>query len=1173
MDKHIKNRDQIIEFLREELVGPSLQGESIDCSGEINFSSNEEFYRPWRQDNGEEILRRDPPLVRYGVGVLYPLGQKLEDDEDKNKSNEDNEQNLPDEENNGTDSLIQEKANESIETIKEKIEKEIADSIKPESDDFDLSSANAYLPSSMGVSFLGEFVHNAKLIVKVSGGYYKPKIVKVTGSNRTWWLRKPVSFMVEFEGDSLCQPQEVTLSKRINIDGLDLSVEVFSRPDPEERKKVRLLTVCLVNRSSSSGGGRHEINLFQAGFAATIISTQEDGHILPYPGQRFSESENDEEEQSLALLYRHMKTYGVGHGCAANWDDKAYTDRVQTVTDKVQTVKAECFPSFETPSITPDIKREDGSSLEVPMPNLAGLVEGNDGWAILQEVVGRYETWIEQKRNEIVSLEEQYHNAAQLHLDECERASQRMREGLNYLQNNAQAKRAFQLANHAILLQQISSSGELRRANYDQKVRKIRFSQPYQAPNPMQVEKNRGKWRAFQIAFLLMSLQSTAEGNIIERETVELIWFPTGGGKTEAYLGLSAFALFMRRLKNQEEMGVHVLMRYTLRLLTAQQFQRASALICAMEYLRRQYSRELGQEAFSIGIWLGGETTPNTRKDAIYSLNQLEKSSSTENPFIISKCPWCNAQIGRFEERLPRGVPKVLGYQQSAGTVVFKCSDSACEFQHKLPIYVIDEDIYEYRPSLVIGTVDKFAQLAWNPKARAIFGIDSEGKRQNSPPGLIIQDELHLISGPLGSVVGLYETVIEELCTDRRGKQAIKPKIVCSTATIRRYADQVKRLYGRDDVVLFPPPGLDASDSFFSRYAFKEDGTLQRGRIYLGVHGPGLSSLLTAQVRTSTALLQAPVALTPEEQDPWWTVLMFFNNLRELGFTLSLLQSDIPGYLRVIQNRLGLDWQQMRKLWQILELTGRIRSDQVPEAISKLEIKCNNTNNQQPVDVCLASNIIEVGVDIDRLSLMTVVSQPKTTSQYIQVTGRVGRRWWERPGLVVTIYSPTRPRDRSHFEKFRSYHERLYAQVEPTSVTPFSPPVLDRALHAIMVAYVRQAGDQQIAKSPDPYPEDIIEQLRNILIPRIQTIDPDELDNFQRVFDERTSEWQRWQRTRWQGTSQDNEIPLLRVAGDYASPEQQRLSWATPTSMRNVDTECQAEITQLYLHQGEVADA
>ncbi len=265
----------------------------------------------------------------------------------------------------------------------------------------------------------------------------------------------------------------------------------------------------------------------------------------------------------------------------------------------------------------------------------------------------------------------------------------------------------------------------------------------------------------------------------------------------------------------------------------------------------------------------------------------------------------------------------------------------------------------------------------------------------------------------------------------------------------------------------------------FARYAVNENGKLAHGRIYVGVHAPGLGSIQTAQIRSFTALLQAPLALPVDQRDPWWTLLLFFNSLRELGTTLSLLQSDIPDYFHVLMRRAGLDYSQLRKFWNILELTGRLRSEEVPEAISKLEVKYEKEGQSKyPVDVCLASNIIEVGIDIDRLSLMTVVGQPKGTSQYIQVTGRVGRRWWERPGLVVTIYGASKPRDRSHFEKFRSYHERLYAQVEPTSVTPFSPPVLDRALHAIMVSYVRQLGNRNTIQSPYPYPDNLIEQLR-----------------------------------------------------------------------------------------------
>ncbi|MCZ6680772.1 MAG: helicase, partial [Candidatus Poribacteria bacterium] len=754
------------------------------------------------------------------------------------------------------------------------------------------------------------------------------------------------------------------------------------------------------------------------------------------------------------------------------------------------------------------------------------------------------------------------------HLDECARCAKRMRQGLDYLKQDAKALQAFQLANYAILLQQIRSRREPRKAEFDSKTKRISFSEGYTDPDPLNPPEGRGTWRPFQIAFLLMTVRSAVDEHAPDRRTVELIWFPTGGGKTEAYLGLAAYATFMRRIKDPSDVGVHVLMRYTLRLLTAQQFQRASSLLCAMEHLRRKNTNELGKAEFSIGIWLGGATTPNTRQQALSDLRKLQKGHKfAENSFILSRCPWCRAEMGPVtygKKKLSKSVPRVLGYERRGNTVIFRCPDHECEFSGEhLPIYVIDEDIYERCPSLVVGTVDKFAMLAWKPEARALFGIQPDGARHCSPPGLIIQDELHLISGPLGSMVGLYESVVEELCTDRRRSESVLPKIVSSTATIRRYADQIKCLYARDDVALFPPPGLEAGDSFFARYARYPDGTLMPGRIYAGVHASGLGSMQTAQVRTFTSLLQASFPLSKDERDPWWTLMLFFNSLRELGTTLSLLQSDIPDYFWVLKNRTGVEFSDLRSIWNILELTGRLSSEKVPQAISALEISC--TSADHPVDVCLASNIIEVGIDIDRLSLRGVVVQPKTTSPYIHVTGGLGRRWWERPGLVVTIYTPYKPRDRSHFEKFRSYHERLYAQVEPTSVTPFSPPALDRALHAVMVGYARQAGDESVAGSPYPYPAHLVEELQKILLPRVEVVDLEERENFNRVFQERADEWRRWERTLWSGVPQDGDLPLLREAGKYASHAWSAISWATPLSMRNVDAECQAEITQLYL--------
>jgi hypothetical protein len=1195
MFNYVDGRNTILQALKEELVGPSPQGKEIDCTQPISFDDAKQSYGPWcQQGAGEEILLRDPPCKRYGVGVLYPMGTPAGDaSQDPVIEALTNAAGTQDEII-ALEDIVTGAAQQSIDLIEKR-----SGAVKGEPDayDFDLSSANTFRPSSMGISFLAEFPKDATLVVEASGGRYRKHLIRVQGQERFWWLRSPVSIRAEFDAGAICSSGEAKIAARSilaeNVDELRLQVEVFSRPYQNNQK--RLITACLVNRRETTSQP-DQYCLFQSFFKISVTSPEGNRYICPYPGPMDEVVEDaarttlpvDEEEQSLALLYRKAKTFAVGHGCAANWESVEGTwqgslideDREISATrveeiEKVGWVSAESLPAIEIPSITPDVKRRDSTVVEVEMASLAGLVPGKDGFTALSEVVSLYEEWIDRRTQEIPSLNPRYRTAAQKHMQECRRCVVRMQEGLRYLQVNLKALRAFQLANHAILLQQVRSGREPRKIQYDAKTVSFTFSTDYPDPDPSKPPEGRGKWRAFQIAFLLMSIKSTAEYTDLGRDTVELIWFPTGGGKTEAYFGLAAFAMFMRRLENKDDVGVQVLMRYTLRLLTAQQFQRASGMMCAMEYLRRKDINELGKQGFSIGIWLGGSTTPNTRQDAIYVLNGLRRNDRTiENKFILSRCPWCRAQIGplAYSKRSSKFDPRVVGYEQQGNTVVFKCPDKNCDFKDGLPVYVIDEDIYDKRPSMLIGTVDKFALLAWKPEVRRIFGINQDGVRESSPPGLIIQDELHLISGPLGSMVGLYETIVEELCTDRRGGRAVPPKIVSSTATIRRYADQIRELYARDDVALFPPPGLSADDSFFARYATDHEDRLERGRIYVGVHAPGLGSLQTTQVRSFTALLQAPLSLVVGERDPWWTLLLFFNSLRELGTTLSLFQSDIPDYFRVIMNRMGLEFSQVRKFWNVLELTSRLRNDEVPEAISKLEVTYEQERQKEyPVDVCLASSIIEVGVDIDRLSLMAVVGQPKTTSQYIQVTGRVGRKWWERPGLVVTLYGASKPRDRSHFEKFRSYHERLYAQVEPTSVTPFSPPVLDRALHAIMVSYVLQLGDRSTARSPYPYPGKLIEQVRQIILPRVQAVDTDELLNFERVFNRRAEEWRVWQRNVWEDRSGEN-LPLLRYAGSYVSREQARLSWPTPTSMRDVDAQCEAVITSLYAMQGDVED-
>ncbi|RYX87229.1 hypothetical protein EON73_01785 [bacterium] len=496
------------------------------------------------------------------------------------------------------------------------------------------------------------------------------------------------------------------------------------------------------------------------------------------------------------------------------------------------------------------------------------------------------------------------------------------------------------------------------------------------------------KYRPFQLAFLLLSLKGIIEPESKDRkEIVDLIWFPTGGGKTEAYLGLSAFTIFLKKLKDKTDSGTSILMRYTLRLLTAQQFQRAAALICACEAIRDEFEEELGTDRITIGLWVG-ELTPNKRTDATKIFKRMSQGQEDENAFVMLKCPWCGSQMGPVKGTR---TPQIKGYKvrkvQDHETVIFKCdNDNECKFSQenfRLPLLVIDEDIYDSPPTLLIGTVDKFAMLPWRPEARALFGFRRNERK--TPPELIIQDELHLISGPLGSMVGLYETMIEELCTAGN----IKPKIIASSATISRAKEQINSLYGRgiQNVNIFPAQALSAGDSFFAYEEKKSD--VAPGRLYVGIFASALPSHATAQVRVVSALLQSVKSVPVDDEkrrDPYWTLLTYFNSIRELGHAATLIRADITEYLNSIYIRKKITGTDRRFINVDRELTSRVNSSQITDILE--ELLKEYPKEKYPIDVCLSTNMISVGVDIPRLGLMTVIGQPKTTSEYIQATSR-----------------------------------------------------------------------------------------------------------------------------------------------------------------------------------------
>jgi hypothetical protein len=606
-----------------------------------------------------------------------------------------------------------------------------------------------------------------------------------------------------------------------------LRVDAFSRR-LQNQTKVYLVTVVLRNCSQSDqSSNTFESTLYQSYFEVSV----EHGHFEKYPESERPFGDLDSDEQSLSLLYREAATWGIGHGCAAGWDSEP--GQVPHV------LYADVLPAVETPSTTPDIRDAQGGVIRLSMRELARLPDEGSGcgWQSLSDLADEYARWIEDRRGDSKDLSDELRTVAQRHLGDAAACLARIKKGIEILRTNKAARTAFKLTNLGMLLQQITSKQlKTRPLSWNQERGSIYPAGGHQSPWKVYADgcerADIGFWRPFQIAFLLMSLNSVVDETSPDREIVDLIWFPTGGGKTEAYLALMTFYMFHQRLLMEGDRqplrrdGTNVLMRYTLRMLTTQQFQRAASLICSMEFLRRNPSlHSLGSipgTRFSVGLWLGGSGSPNRKQQAVTEVEAFRADRTRGNPLILTECPWCRAEIGRYGGQRPRAIPqnqwralRVRGISIQPGQgPLLHCPDPGCPFgterpEDWLPVEVIDERIYDSPPSLVIATADKFAMIAFRPAAGAIFGrsvTSGEVRQTRMPPGLIVQDELHLISGPLGTIYGLYEAIFERLCSYPAGTRQVKPKIIASTATIRGADEQTKALYAREQNPIIPEP-------------------------------------------------------------------------------------------------------------------------------------------------------------------------------------------------------------------------------------------------------------------------------------------------------------------------------------------------------------------------------
>lgn len=785
-----------------------------------------------------------------------------------------------------------------------------------------VSLANTRYPSSLGLTFAVDTTRATHVAVTVAAARYEPQ----GEGNDQQWHRLPLHFAVErFEVSSARVGQGET--------PLEPGLDLYHRIRPPEDGGAAAVTLVLINRRTAPAGRRDADSYYQvsltveaAGEPAFVQRTAAD---LPV---------SDDDLESYRLIYRNVRSYAVGHGTSVCWREEEDAPRATSVgttaVPRHELLLADSNPAIPTSDLS--------------MRALAG--EDRPGTvAALRDMGDGYDAWIGGLEARLPELPDHLHGVASTHIESCREAMGRIRSGIDVLERHDDVWQAFRLANLAMLRQRA-------RAAWSAAGR----------PDGGPLEDDSHTWRPFQIAFILLNIDGIADGRHPDRELLDLLWFPTGGGKTEAYLGLIAFTILLRRLRHGDTGdGVTVLMRYTLRLLTIQQFERGAALICALEDLRRREGG-LGSAPISIGLWVGRDGTPATVADARSVLDKLRVGATVDkgNPVQVRACPWCGTTLTHKAYWITKNDPRL----------VISCRNDSCEFRKGLPVHVVDEDIYRERPSLIIATADKFATLPWVSHGHALFGIDAP----SPPPELIVQDELHLISGPLGTLAGLYESAIDLLCT----VDGVRPKIIASTATIRRARSQSAALFDRD-MRQFPPPGLDADDSYFAVTAPRDE---KAARLYVGAMAPGASQS-TLMIRAYAALMQAVADDTAPHsaRDPYWTLVGYFNSLRVLGGARIQVLDDVRDRLKVLAE----DGDE-RQLPLNIELTSREPSSDIP---GHLEALTRELPSEETLDYVLATNMISVGVDIDRLGLMVVMGQSQATAEYIQATSRVGRRF------------------------------------------------------------------------------------------------------------------------------------------------------------------------------------
>lgn len=993
---HSENRDIIFQRLRADTLGPEVYDDS---------------------EASIEILKlRDPvsPQYHYVIGHIHPQSWGQSDPE-----------------NTATASIIKQAEQIPEDDVDEVEELEIETSRTDEEEEEVKSSSTLQNPSSIGItSCFGVDIEHPFTVTFQFSRYKSIEFHKDTKIRS--WRRSPYSINETILPRNLLSTTQRYISTQCPWVELSVSSRK-SRVDNKIRVTTTVANTFEINEEKDRPRYRYSRQTDWIEWPHPNRKgwrVFKDEHVIHQPLISIHSNEFEDvrfmsnfEDELGALLYHEVEILAKGHNVGVDWAK----DGTQISTDWV--------PATEIPKLVST--QLDG----IPqISQLSSISSRNDSLKSLRYVMDDYTAWIKSCKDPANGYwakvrERGLEERLMRNIDSAELTAGRIKDGIELLESSNEAWKAFVLMNKSIHLSQ-------------------------KCPAVLEKKGDREfNWRPFQLFFILLNLTGiTRNGSTPvskdDREKLDLLWFPTGGGKTEAYLGLIAYSSFIRRIQGETNSATVSIMRYTLRLLTMQQGERATRLVLGMNQVLN--SENMDGAPFSVGMWIGNKTSPGSIKNAQKTLKKMAQGKplrGAANPAQLPECPWCGAS---FDEKEPE-----QNYRMNSAppgkAFDLVCTNGKCDFyESPLPYSCIDEELYSAPPTLLISTVDKFARMCSKPEASVFLGKSTAfSAYRRAPPDLIILDELHLLSGPLGSVAGLWEGALQSLMGDW------KPKYIAATATIKGAEKEVKSMFGRD-LQIFPPPMASIRDNFFSKEVETTEKDDSRGRLHVGLMAPPSSPRFGYYGSIASILQSAGIVsnqTTPEFVDPWWTIISYFNSKKEMAAAHNMLGDQVGATLDLyasVRNEAPRDYK-----LNLDELHGGRRPSELKQAMANLEIPYGESN--EPLDVLQTTNMFQVGIDIDRLGVMVLTGQPFSNAEYVQASGRVGR---QMPGLVLTTLRGSKPRDLSFYENFQTFHHRLYANVEAGSTTPYSPAVLDRLMRSIVMLLAR-VGVPNLAKNDD----------------------------------------------------------------------------------------------------------